>query len=207
MADKKSSPSKLLSLNEKAIRLIRNTRRYDMAEHILHKALLQAEDDYTNDVESKQEIPSGSFSEDITDTIMVGALAPIPQPVYFGDMGTFSLYSNAMTMVEVPTTGSRRYREYANNLLYCLLFYNLGLARQLQGLTQGQDISLTTALQAYETALGLLGDLERDPFVQTLELAILNNCGHVHYQLFQTQHVHSCLRLMKNTLCEITNGW
>merc|ERR1712232_1271231 len=139
----------------------------------------------------------------------MGALAVIPQDCESIDAGSFALYSNAMTLVYQEN--EQHYKHNASpesaNLLYSIMFYNLGLALQLQGMISGQDAYSMRSIQAYETALGLIGQLERDPFVQTMELGTLNNCAHIHYRMFQSQEVHSCLRLMKNTLFEITDGW
>mmetsp|Transcript_5325 Transcript_5325/g.10948 ORF Transcript_5325/g.10948 Transcript_5325/m.10948 type:complete len:251 (-) Transcript_5325:48-800(-) len=194
--------TRMLYINEKAISLLRK-RQYKEAAHLFQRAIQHAqEQEYDNDEDEY-------FNHSAPVLTVKGALATICEDCGSSDAGSFELYSNAFTLVCQPAhhgdCGSA-VREQ-DNLLHCVMFYNLGLALQLEGMVTGQDRYSMRSIHAYETALGLIGQLERDPFVQTMELGTLNNCAHIHYRMFQSQEVHACLRLMKNTLYEITDGW
>ena len=200
--------SSLVQINEKAISLIRDDQDYDGAASLLRQAITQMESSsFEFDESFEREVPEGR--------VIIGALAPVSPPAGVMDQHVFSLYTNAMTIVQQAKADTRtstlhppaQDSDDVYSLLFCILFYNLGLSLHLQGLSSGKDVHLRSALAAYSTAIGASGELDREPFVFVMDLALLNNCGHVHHIFLERREFHSCLRLMKSTIGDITHNW
>lgn len=105
------------------------------------------------------------------------------------------------------------------NLLSAVLFYNYGLCLHIQGQASGCETKLEDASLAYEMALSVLGLVESNDgdesfaaaqqpsTVLLLELALLNNLGHIHLFFSITKQAHLCLRRMHFILFGATQGW
>ncbi|KAL7566809.1 hypothetical protein ACA910_019398 [Epithemia clementina (nom. ined.)] len=139
------------------------------------------------------------------------------------DQSVFCIYRRAMKLV--PT---ERYQnnsslsdlaEHNVNLVSAVLLYNYGLCLHMQGYATGCEAKLEDASLAYEMALGLLGlagadestnfeqQQQQQSSVFLLELALLNNFGHIHMYFMSTRQVHECLRRMHYILFGATHGW
>ena len=139
------------------------------------------------------------------------------------DPSPFSMYRRAMKLV--PTAASQNVdlhdlAMYDVNLVSAVLLYNYGLCLHIQGHAMGSENKLEDASLAYEMALGLLSLVTHPPTTPTtdggsasstsvflLELALLNNYGHIHMHFLSTKQVHECLRRMHFILFGATQGW
>ena len=105
---------------------------------------------------------------------------------------SFSLFDKALT---IPShLCPDRDRDYT--VICCILLYNYGLSNHLMGLVSGSDDRLEEALLSYEMALGFVSVVEQGTLPLVLELALLNNCSHIHSLHFSTWNVHACLQRM-----------
>uniref|UniRef100_A0A7S2YM68 Uncharacterized protein n=1 Tax=Entomoneis paludosa TaxID=265537 RepID=A0A7S2YM68_9STRA len=197
--------SSIVSMNQKAVGILHDTRDCSMAGNLLRQGISKLEQILYEGNDEECWDQAEDFS---STTLSVGPLVPVSAPsIRACDMGSFVLYANAMTVAEtpsnVPEDDCMEPREDCGNLLYSVLFYNLGLCLHLQGLSTGVGSFFQQAAEAYDTAHGTLGALERNPFVSLLELSLLNNGGHIHYHFFDRKELHTCLGLMRRALSDV----
>lgn len=138
-------------------------------------------------------------------------------PTFDESKSHFLMYTNAMEVV--PYLDSRLLRGWTEedllDLVTCALLYNLGLCLHVVGIMQGKETQLGQALVTYELALKLLASSRwQDQHQQhyhpphvLLELALLNNCGHIHCHFYDLQQFEFCLFRMQMKLSQATNQW
>jgi len=97
--------------------------------------------------------------------------------------------------------------ESQHSKLSCILYYNMGLCFQLHALSGSRRASsyLRDAHLSYQTALGLLDEGSQEFSDMQLELALLNNFGHLHYSVLNMEATATCLERMQFILCDITD--
>lgn len=84
-----------------------------------------------------------------------------------------------------------------------VVVYNLALAFHLRGLSGlDQEKNLRSALKLYKVAFGTLFDQGgcHSDFEKIISLAILNNKGHIHWELFEMESVKDCMNWIKSLL-------
>lgn len=203
-----SQYSSIISMNEKAILMMRSSKFASAAE-VFHEAIDKVEEAFeTEDIEMEDDM---DFPMHQGDRVM-GAIAPVGVPdttIAQEASLSFTLYGNATTMIQNPAVSPDTSLEYDDlNLLHASLFFNLALCHHLQGLESGKSAHFREAILCYDTVLGTIGQVEkRNPFVMVIELASLNNCAHIHNIFCERPDFHQCLKLMKDVLCEVTKGW
>lgn len=196
----------LVTMNDKAISFIRHDQ-LDQAADLLKNCISQLEDEF--DMMAQD----GDNDENDTATSLpaaVGALAPISTKSLARESDSFLPYCNALTLIRAPQDSRLDYEDEDNVLMlfYCVLFYNLGLCLQMEGFLTGQSKLLHQSMNAFDISMQTLVDLERDnSFVLLLELAIANNIAFNHFCFHEGESFMDQLRVMKETLCEITRHW
>ncbi|KAL7570651.1 hypothetical protein ACA910_014925 [Epithemia clementina (nom. ined.)] len=200
----------VLRTNEKAIYLIRSMD-YNAAAALLSECMAVIEhehqkcdkhgcDDYTLGCETCTDLQSVNFEE-----MSNSSFPSIKGDVFIGDnVNPFVMYGNALTIPQDVASSSR---EDDYHFVCSILLYNYGLSLHLYGLAYGSEEHLEDALLSYEMSLGLVGLAGRRPLVHMVELALLNNCGHIHSFFMATSQVHICLERMQTLLQSLTNGW
>lgn len=203
---------KVVQTNEKAINLI-HTTNYNAAALLLAEgmALIEQErrkseryrcsrSDCCMDCEDSPKLRPVNFDE-----MCEGSSNTLTGDFVVGDnVNPFAMYGNALT---IPRDVAASPREDDYHFVCSILMYNYGLSLHLHGLAHGSEDHLDDALLAYEMALGLVELAGPKPLVHMLELALLNNCGHIHSFFMSTTHVHNCLERMQTLLQSLTNGW
>jgi len=84
-----------------------------------------------------------------------------------------------------------------------VIVYDLALAYHLRGLSGlDQEENLRSALKLYKVAFGTLFDQGgcHSDFEKIISLAILNNKGHIHWELFEMESVKDCMNWIKSLL-------
>lgn len=196
---------KLVAINEKAITAMRSSKM-ETAVHFLHQAIEETEDQIDmSDAMDQDEL----MVEAPQNFKVVGAIAPVLEGDEQETSSSFAICHKAMTMIQMPTNEHIESNLYDDlNLLHASLFFNLGLCHHLHGMATGKDVHFRESLLCYDTAMGTLGLIEqRTPYIMMLELASLNNSAHIHHVYLERTSFHQCLKLMKQSLCEITNEW
>lgn len=202
---------KVLQINEKAITLI-HTMKYNAAALLLAEGMALIEQghrkserrnnvsDCIMDCEDGQLLHAVDFDE-----MCKGSPTALHVDFLLGDnVNPFAMYVNALT---IPRDVAASPREDDYHFLCSILMYNYGLSLHLHGLAHGSEDHIDDALMAYEMALGLVGLAGPRPLVHMLELALLNNCGHIHSFFMNTEDVQNCLERMQALLQSLTNGW
>ncbi|KAL7570624.1 hypothetical protein ACA910_014898 [Epithemia clementina (nom. ined.)] len=192
-------------INEESICLI-HSMNYKDAAHRLSEGIDMIEQDHTTTGKNEDQrycddVPMIGADDDHAniDTFLVECScqedecrAAIP-----GDnLSSFALFDNALSIPQ--HLSPQRDRDYT--VICCILLYNYGLSLHLQGMSTGSENNLEEALLSYEMALGLVALIDQGRLVSVLELALLNNCSHIHSFHSATSHVHSCLQRMHTLL-------
>ena len=210
----------VLLANENAICCI-HTKNYNAAAALLAEGMAIVEQEYRNrkvahgeflDATNKMmdcEEASRLEAEDF-DAIAMSSCKPSKENHVHpgGDVSPYVMYCNAFEIPRDVLLNRRRAQGDEDYHFTCgILLYNYGLSLHLQGISQGIEDNLEEALFSYEMALGLVALAGRRPLVDMLELALLNNCGHIHRFFLSTSQVHICLERMQALLQHVTNGW
>ena len=199
---KRDSNLKWFDLNTQAISLIRDGR-FNEADEILGEALNQLEDSLPGDDDSDCEVTEshkvkGASYNRPRDIYIIDANSPLAVKSE-EQLRSFFLYDKLFLAAEKPWDGSASDTTFS----YCLVLYNMGLSMHIWALKSGQDSRLTTALHYYQTAIGLLE--EEEAYVGAtiralLELALSNNCAHIHSVVFDVESLNHYALGMANAL-------
>lgn len=107
-----------------------------------------------------------------------------------------SMYSYAVVLSEDIRLFSS---EACINQASVVLLYNLAFMHHWRAVYLGISSGLVKALQMYELVVGIIQPKGYGPEFENLVLAVWNNMGHVHSQLFQLNQARACfdrLRLL-----------
>jgi tetratricopeptide (TPR) repeat protein len=188
-------------LNLAAIGYMRHAN-YQKAEALLEKAL--------RDLDKCEKLGqvSGKAGLSWQPAIELGTVMLNPLLSSQDDMGAFEMYGTAFTIflttsINVEGTGGSTYPAAKfNNIMFAVLYYNLGLCLHLSGLSSGNECYLRRSLMAYETALGPLDRIEDQASGIWLELAILNNCAYIYGHFFEIEEAEFYIERMQNWLLD-----
>ena len=204
---------KVLMTNEKAIGFI-HTMNYNAAAALLAEGMAMIEQEYRrndglvtrSDVDLMECDKYPNLHTVNFDSMSLGPSIKCENgDVVVGDnVNPFVMYPNAL-MIPHEVASSTSEEDY--HFVCSILLYNYGLSLHLHGLSHGSEEYLEDALLSYEMALGLVALAGKRPLVSMLELALLNNCGHIHSFFMTTNQVHACLERMQLLLQSLTNGW
>eukprot|EP00523_Entomoneis_sp_CCMP467_P022406 CAMPEP_0168847580 /NCGR_PEP_ID=MMETSP0727-20121128/10392_1 /TAXON_ID=265536 /ORGANISM="Amphiprora sp., Strain CCMP467" /LENGTH=268 /DNA_ID=CAMNT_0008901391 /DNA_START=75 /DNA_END=881 /DNA_ORIENTATION=- len=187
--------STVMKLNHKAVSFLQH-QDYETAANLLQQGIHMVEH-AMQDPEEQDEM-----DQVMPTRIALGPLASVSLSMPQQD--SFGIYSHAMTAAARPLTDPDEQDEDQDlALLYGILFYNVGLCLHLQGLVSGTHVFLNQAKHCYETALGTLGAIDRNPLIVLLEVALLNNEAHIHSCLCDHERVGVCLNLMQTAIREV----
>ena len=116
--------------------------------------------------------------------------------------GMFPMYDQFLLMKDLTTFDSL----FACNddIISCLLLYNIGLSLHLEGIYAGKDMLLVKATGAYDSALNLLTGMTEPcgPDSVLLLLAIMNNLASLQEQRFNSVQANHFSKL----ICEILDN-
>ena len=187
-------------MNMKALRLMR-FKVFDTAEDLLDQCIVYLEGIREDD----QDKPTH-----IQDSVRVESVAVVPPTTTFvvgsKQDSSFAMFDKAFSIV--PTGHSYLLSDTDISLILCVLYYNLALCFRLSGLASRDPMiwshELEKCLFAYEMANNYLQDLvqECQHPSRLLELALLNNTGHVYCLLWETEETLFRLGQMKVLLEE-----
>ncbi|KAL7578781.1 hypothetical protein ACA910_016006 [Epithemia clementina (nom. ined.)] len=117
------------------------------------------------------------------------------------DLNSFALFDKFLIG---PSLSLKRASDY--KLICCILLFNCGLSLHLRGVSTESEAFLKKALVTYETALDLvdssamiIGQGGRC-LIHLLEVALLNNMGHIHNSLVATVPTQECLKRLLTAL-------
>ena len=140
---------------------------------------------------------SSSSSSSMEDSCCRGSTSTSAVPPR-DDLSAFAVYDKTFA---IPSNLSPTDQDCDYNFVYAILLYNNGLSLHLQGLVNAGDEKIfEQSLQSYETALGLAIVSGQRSLVHSLELALYNNCCHIHNFLLDTRNVTCCLERMNSLL-------
>ena len=201
------------AINMRAIDLMRWTM-FSQAEDLLDQGIEYLE---TNSCQEQRVCRNASrpMIRDDACTIRLESAAVVHPATTFAvgskQDSAFAMYDRAFGVSSANISGSSllpklTYSDY--NLLLCVFHYNLGLCYRLASLASQRARvpwdELAKSLFAYEMAYNYLQDVMQDehPSIWLLELALLNNMGHIYCLLWDTEEALFRLGQMKVILEE-----
>ena len=112
--------------------------------------------------------------------------------------GSFSVFNHALTIPNVCLLDSNVVKNYER--LQSMLLYNLALTLHFQAMRSGRSEELRGALDLYEMAFSVVENswqrLDVDDLMLLL-MAILNNLGHIHSNLYNMERTQTCVDWLK----------
>ena len=112
--------------------------------------------------------------------------------------GTFSIFNHALTVSNSFELDSNVAKNYER--LQSMLLYNLGLTLHFQAMRSGRSEELRGALDLYEMAFSVVENawqLFNIDDLMLLLMAILNNLGHIHSNLYNMERTQTCVDWLK----------
>ncbi len=115
---------------------------------------------------------------------------PVEKPPTTRDSDvTSSMYSSAALLLD--SNHENLTKDQANHVSVVLL-YNLAFVHHWRAVHYGISKGLPKALKLYDMALEIIRPKCFGPEMESLAMAIWNNKGHIHAQLFQPQEAQVC---------------
>jgi tetratricopeptide (TPR) repeat protein len=121
---------------------------------------------------------------------------PVDKPLTTRECDISSMYSSAAILLE--SCHERSSSDNVNQTSVVLL-YNLAFVHHWRAVHMGISKGLPKALKLYDMALEIIRSKSTEPDMASLGMAIWNNKGHIHAQLFQLHEAQACfsrLRMM-----------
>jgi tetratricopeptide (TPR) repeat protein len=192
---------RIIDVNNKAVNLLSQSGDYFGAAFFLCMALETLNGYEYPNVEEDEEADMSSGTIRLKPTRIREVSSTI-------DTSPVALYDNAFFVM--PPSNGRANESRCMNSLCPILLYNLGLALQLQGISDRriQVSSFHESSILYHSASGLLDADSSSDASTLLHLALFNNLGHIYYQLSRFTEAQECLDHVKNMLLASTdNQW
>ncbi|KAL7575483.1 hypothetical protein ACA910_020069 [Epithemia clementina (nom. ined.)] len=222
----------IVYLNHKAIVVMRKGR-YSEAARLLQMALdrIDPESEKMEDYDDDEEYGNYDINDDDEDDEFLNfvleavPLTPPPSVRWQEEVKPFLLLDRALAVLPLAPSTTRLHSQSSPSptalledrdilssperchFLACVLLYNKALCSHLQGLEGGRSADFEDSLMNYNMAVGIMSDFfTSNPSKLLLELALLNNKGHVHYDLVDLEETQRCLDRMDTLLADYRYG-